>query len=58
MAVVAGTRFFSVMTMSFAPESVRRGIDDIIFKSDWDPEKGVRQWKIAYIGGPIQPPAE
>mmetsp|Transcript_15121 Transcript_15121/g.31662 ORF Transcript_15121/g.31662 Transcript_15121/m.31662 type:complete len:187 (-) Transcript_15121:72-632(-) len=53
--VVAGARFFSVMSMSFAPDQTRHTIDDVIFKSSWNPQDGVAQWKIAYIGGPTTP---
>eukprot|EP00408_Alexandrium_pacificum_P069260 CAMPEP_0171164654 /NCGR_PEP_ID=MMETSP0790-20130122/5782_1 /TAXON_ID=2925 /ORGANISM="Alexandrium catenella, Strain OF101" /LENGTH=173 /DNA_ID=CAMNT_0011629421 /DNA_START=88 /DNA_END=605 /DNA_ORIENTATION=+ len=50
--VIAGARFYSVMGMAFAPnEPPRHTIDDIIFKSSWTAERGVAQWKIAYIGG-------
>merc|ERR1711879_967683 len=49
LTVIAGARFFSVMNMAFAPENVRHSIDDVIFRSSWDPEAGVSQWKIAYI---------
>eukprot|EP00747_Dinoflagellata_sp_TGD_P169318 gnl/TRDRNA2_/TRDRNA2_198034_c0_seq1.p2 gnl/TRDRNA2_/TRDRNA2_198034_c0~~gnl/TRDRNA2_/TRDRNA2_198034_c0_seq1.p2 ORF type:complete len:192 (+),score=29.21 gnl/TRDRNA2_/TRDRNA2_198034_c0_seq1:83-658(+) len=53
--VIAGARFFSVMSMKFQPEHVRHTIDDLIFRSEWHPEEGVKHWKIAYIGGPVTP---
>merc|ERR1719198_943596 len=50
--VIAGARFFSVMSMKFDQQNVKHTIDDLIFKSSFNKEDGVTQWKIAYIGGP------
>eukprot|EP00927_Polykrikos_kofoidii_P079810 TRINITY_DN76632_c0_g1_i1.p1 TRINITY_DN76632_c0_g1~~TRINITY_DN76632_c0_g1_i1.p1 ORF type:complete len:182 (-),score=24.28 TRINITY_DN76632_c0_g1_i1:184-729(-) len=53
--VFAGARFFSIMNMAFVPNGMRRSIDDVLFKSTWDADQGVSQWRIAHIGGPITP---
>mmetsp|Transcript_74060 Transcript_74060/g.128504 ORF Transcript_74060/g.128504 Transcript_74060/m.128504 type:complete len:186 (+) Transcript_74060:58-615(+) len=52
-SVTISARFFSVMSVKYAPDHLRYAVDEMDFVSDWDPEVGVKQWKIARIGAPL-----